>query len=115
MLFSMRNESNNKKISELLLLGDMPDVFRHLKVKQLPPILDNCASDVDVMYKLLFEKKLIELAPTTAKMLSDLLQLIRAEAFENKTSCSYMDIGIRLLEYFHKVSVSHCRRGVGGR
>lgn len=88
-----------------MLLGDIPDVFRYLKVKQLPQIFDHCESDLDVMYKLFFEKKLIELKPSTAKMLSDLLQLVQAETFENKASCSYMDIGIRLLDYFNKVSI----------
>lgn len=88
-----------------MLLGNTPDVFRYLKVKQLPQIFDNCESDVETMYKLFFEKKLIELTPSTSKMLTDLLQLVQAETFENVTRCSYMDIGIRLLDYFGKVSV----------
>lgn len=73
-------------------------------MKQLPLIFDNCASDLEVMYKLFFEKKVIELTPSTSKVLGDLLQLIQAETPANGTRCSFMDIGIRLLDYFNKVS-----------
>lgn len=89
-----------------MLLGDAPDVFRYLKVKQLPRIFDNLESDMEVMFKLFFDKKLIELSSVTSKMLSDLLQLVQTDTFKNDTRCSYMDIGIRLLDYFNKVSVS---------
>ena len=57
------------------------------------------------MYKFFFEKKLIELDPSTTKMLSELLQLIQNETFENNACCSYLDIGIHLLDFFSKVSV----------
>lgn len=89
--------------TELLLLGDAPDVFRYLKVKQLPRIFDSCESDLEAMYKLFFERKLNELSPSTSKMLSDLLQLIQAETFDNRKGSSFMDIGVQLMEFFNKV------------
>ncbi|KAG4072519.1 hypothetical protein HA402_004608 [Bradysia odoriphaga] len=91
-----------KYLKKFLLLGDAPDVFRYVKVKQLPRIFDNCESDLEVMYKLFFERKLNELSATTTKMLSGLLQLVQAETFENVSGCTYMDIGVRLLEFFNK-------------
>lgn len=97
------------QISELLLQGDTPDVFRYLKIKQFPRIFDSdlgiSENDVEVIYKLFFEKSLVELTSSTSKMLGDLLDLIKTETFENKERCSYLDMGIRLVDYLNRVSV----------
>lgn len=92
-----------------MLHGETPDIFRYLKVKQLPKIfdkdLDISENDLEVIYKLFFEKNLIELSPSTSKMLTDLLELLKTESFGNNERCFYMDMGIRLLDYLYKVSI----------
>ncbi|KAJ6647541.1 hypothetical protein Bhyg_02764 [Pseudolycoriella hygida] len=90
-------------LKKFLLHGDSPDVFRFLKIKQLPRIFDHFGTDANVMYKFFFEKKLIELDPSTSKVLDELLQLIQNEANENSICCSYLDVGIHLLNLLNKI------------
>lgn len=93
-----------------MLQGDTPDVFRYLKVKQLPRIFDNdldiSENDLQIICNLIFEKNLVELTPSTSKMITELLELLKTETYENKERCSYMDLAIRLLDYLNKVNFS---------